>query len=104
MSVTVAPPALTVAPPALPPQGFICAEVMAFEELKEAGSEGAVKAKGRYRQARAAGGGGTYLHPRAGASGQEHLPRAGASGSDLYPEQERSHTSRMFMLEACKSA
>jgi obg-like ATPase 1 len=31
-------------------KGFICAEVMAFEELKEAGTESAVKAKGRYRQ------------------------------------------------------
>merc|ERR1711934_1325934 len=31
-------------------RGFICAEVMAFDELKEAGSEGAMKAKGRYRQ------------------------------------------------------
>lgn len=31
-------------------RGFICAEVMAFDELKEAGSEGEVKAKGRYRQ------------------------------------------------------
>ena len=31
-------------------KGFICAEVMAFDELKEAGSEAAVKAKGRYRQ------------------------------------------------------
>jgi obg-like ATPase 1 len=31
-------------------KGFICAEVMAFEELREAGSESAVKAKGRYRQ------------------------------------------------------
>ena len=31
-------------------KGFICAEVMAFDELREAGSEAAVKAKGRYRQ------------------------------------------------------
>lgn len=31
-------------------KGFICAEVMGFEELREAGSEAAVKAKGRYRQ------------------------------------------------------
>jgi ribosome-binding ATPase YchF (GTP1/OBG family) len=31
-------------------RGFICAEVMAYEELKEAGNEMAVKAKGRYRQ------------------------------------------------------
>lgn len=31
-------------------KGFICAEVMAFAELREAGSEAAVKAKGRYRQ------------------------------------------------------
>ena len=31
-------------------KGFICAEVMAFEELREAGTEAAVKAKGRYRQ------------------------------------------------------
>jgi len=31
-------------------KGFICAEVMAFEELREAGSEAEVKAKGRYRQ------------------------------------------------------
>jgi len=30
--------------------GFICAEVMAFDELKEKGSEGAMKAAGRYRQ------------------------------------------------------
>lgn len=31
-------------------KGFICAEVMAFDELKEAGSETALRAKGRYRQ------------------------------------------------------
>jgi obg-like ATPase 1 len=31
-------------------RGFICAEVMHFDELKEAGSEGAVKAAGKYRQ------------------------------------------------------
>lgn len=31
-------------------RGFICAEVMAYEELKEAGSEAEMKAKGRYRQ------------------------------------------------------
>jgi len=31
-------------------RGFICAEVMAFDELKEKGSEGAMKAAGRYRQ------------------------------------------------------
>mmetsp|Transcript_17374 Transcript_17374/g.44705 ORF Transcript_17374/g.44705 Transcript_17374/m.44705 type:complete len:404 (-) Transcript_17374:125-1336(-) len=31
-------------------RGFICAEVMAFEELKEKGSEAAMKAAGRYRQ------------------------------------------------------
>jgi obg-like ATPase 1 len=31
-------------------KGFICAEVMAFDELKEKGSEGAMKAAGRYRQ------------------------------------------------------
>lgn len=31
-------------------RGFICAEVMAFDELKEAGSEGKMKEKGRYRQ------------------------------------------------------
>jgi len=31
-------------------KGFICAEVMAFNELKELGSEAEVKAKGRYRQ------------------------------------------------------
>ena len=31
-------------------RGFICAEVMAFAELKEAGGEAAMKAKGRYRQ------------------------------------------------------
>jgi obg-like ATPase 1 len=31
-------------------RGFICAEVMAFDELKEAGTEVAMKAKGRYRQ------------------------------------------------------
>lgn len=30
--------------------GFICAEVMAFEELKEKGTENAMKAAGRYRQ------------------------------------------------------
>jgi len=30
--------------------GFICAEVMAFDELKEKGSEQAMKAAGRYRQ------------------------------------------------------
>ncbi|PNG99302.1 Obg-like ATPase 1, partial [Tetrabaena socialis] len=31
-------------------RGFICAEVMKFEELKEAGTEQAVKAAGKYRQ------------------------------------------------------
>lgn len=31
-------------------QGFICAEVMAFEDLKEFGTELEVKAKGKYRQ------------------------------------------------------
>ena len=31
-------------------KGFICAEVMKFDELKELGSESAVKAKGGYRQ------------------------------------------------------
>ena len=31
-------------------RGFICAEVMHFEELKELGSEAAVKAAGKYRQ------------------------------------------------------
>merc|ERR1719263_1888742 len=31
-------------------KGFICAEVMAFDELKEKGSENAMKAAGRYRQ------------------------------------------------------
>jgi hypothetical protein len=31
-------------------RGFICAEVMKFEELKELGSESAVKAGGKYRQ------------------------------------------------------
>lgn len=31
-------------------QGFICAEVMAFDDLKELGSEAEVKAKGKYRQ------------------------------------------------------
>ena len=30
--------------------GFICAEVMAFADLKEYGSEQEVRAKGRYRQ------------------------------------------------------
>lgn len=31
-------------------KGFICAEVMKFDDLKELGSEGAVKAAGKYRQ------------------------------------------------------
>lgn len=31
-------------------RGFICAEVMKFEELKELGNENAVKAAGKYRQ------------------------------------------------------
>merc|ERR1719215_712476 len=31
-------------------RGFICAEVMAFDELKEKGSESAMKAAGKYRQ------------------------------------------------------
>ena len=31
-------------------RGFICAEVMKFDELKELGSEGEVKAAGKYRQ------------------------------------------------------
>ena len=31
-------------------RGFICAEVMAFETLKELGSEQEVKAKGKYKQ------------------------------------------------------
>lgn len=30
--------------------GFICAEVMAFADYKEHGSESAVKAAGKYRQ------------------------------------------------------
>lgn len=33
-----------------PERGFICAEVMKFEELKELGTESAVKAAGKYRQ------------------------------------------------------
>jgi hypothetical protein len=32
-------------------RGFICAEVMHFEELKELGTESAVKAAGKYRSA-----------------------------------------------------
>lgn len=31
-------------------RGFVCAEVMKFDEFKELGSEGAVKAAGKYRQ------------------------------------------------------
>ena len=31
-------------------KGFICAEVMSFEDFKELGSEGAVKAAGKYKQ------------------------------------------------------
>jgi len=31
-------------------RGFICAEVMAYKDLEEAGNEGAVKAAGKYRQ------------------------------------------------------
>jgi ribosome-binding ATPase YchF (GTP1/OBG family) len=31
-------------------RGFICAEVMSYDELKELGSEAAVKAAGKYRQ------------------------------------------------------
>jgi obg-like ATPase 1 len=31
-------------------KGFICAEIMKFEDLKELGSEGAVKAAGKYKQ------------------------------------------------------
>jgi obg-like ATPase 1 len=31
-------------------RGFICAEVMKFDELKELGNENAVKAAGKYRQ------------------------------------------------------
>lgn len=31
-------------------RGFICAEVMKYDELKELGSEQAVKAGGKYRQ------------------------------------------------------
>lgn len=31
-------------------RGFICAEVMAFDELKEAGSVSVVKSSGKYRQ------------------------------------------------------
>ncbi len=31
-------------------RGFICAEVMKYEELKELGTENAVKAAGKYRQ------------------------------------------------------
>merc|ERR1712187_208925 len=31
-------------------RGFICAEVMAFDELKAKGSESAMKAAGKYRQ------------------------------------------------------
>merc|ERR1712046_809 len=31
-------------------RGFICAEIMAFDELKEKGSESAMRAAGRYRQ------------------------------------------------------
>ena len=31
-------------------RGFICAEVMAYDDLKEHGNENAVKAAGKYRQ------------------------------------------------------
>ena len=31
-------------------RGFICAEVMHFEDMKELGSESAMKAAGKYRQ------------------------------------------------------
>jgi hypothetical protein len=31
-------------------RGFICAEVMKFDELKELGTENAVKAAGKYKQ------------------------------------------------------
>ncbi|KAJ0975728.1 hypothetical protein J5N97_017693 [Dioscorea zingiberensis] len=31
-------------------RGFICAEVMKFDDLKELGSENAVKAAGKYKQ------------------------------------------------------
>jgi len=31
-------------------KGFVCAEVMKFDEFKEIGSEAAVKAAGKYRQ------------------------------------------------------
>ena len=31
-------------------RGFICAEVMTYDELHDAGSESAVKAAGKYRQ------------------------------------------------------
>ncbi len=31
-------------------RGFICAEVMHYDELKELGTEAAVKAAGKYRQ------------------------------------------------------
>merc|ERR1711966_393826 len=31
-------------------RGFICAEVMAYEDLKTLGNEGAVKAAGKWRQ------------------------------------------------------
>jgi ribosome-binding ATPase YchF (GTP1/OBG family) len=31
-------------------RGFICAEVMHYDELKELGTESAVKAAGKYRQ------------------------------------------------------
>ena len=35
-------------------RGFICAEVMHYDELKELGTESAVKAAGKYRQEGAA--------------------------------------------------
>ena len=31
-------------------KGFICGEIMSFDDLKEHGTEAAVKAAGRYRQ------------------------------------------------------
>jgi hypothetical protein len=49
-------------------RGFICAEVMHYEELRDLGSEAAVKAAGKYRQeARTTPGGSCdhemHLHP-----------------------------------------
>jgi ribosome-binding ATPase YchF (GTP1/OBG family) len=55
-------------------RGFICADVMAYDVLKEIGSEGAVKAAGKLRQE-----GKNYVVVDGGAWAGESAPTTSAS-------------------------